>query len=137
MLLKVTDSNPWYANIVNFMVTGYVPSGDNKKKVPVESRHHLWDDPYLYRICVDGLLRRCVPTTEGIQIIKKMPCSSVWRPLWSIPHSSQNLAVRILLANDVQRHQRVHTKVSKMTAARWHHLSQCNAPTLQPSSRNI
>jgi hypothetical protein len=31
MLLKVTDSNPWYANIVNFMVTGYVPPGENKK----------------------------------------------------------------------------------------------------------
>jgi hypothetical protein len=25
MLLKVTDSNPWYANIMNFMVAGYVP----------------------------------------------------------------------------------------------------------------
>jgi hypothetical protein len=24
MLLKVTDSNLWYANIVNFMVSGYV-----------------------------------------------------------------------------------------------------------------
>ena len=31
MLLKVMDSNPWYANIVNFMVVGYVPSGENKK----------------------------------------------------------------------------------------------------------
>jgi pullulanase/glycogen debranching enzyme len=27
MLLKVTDTNPWYANIVNFMVLGYVPPG--------------------------------------------------------------------------------------------------------------
>jgi hypothetical protein len=27
MLLKVTDSNPWYTNIVNFMVAGYVPLG--------------------------------------------------------------------------------------------------------------
>ena len=33
MLLKVTDSNPWYANIVNFMVSGYVPPGENKKKL--------------------------------------------------------------------------------------------------------
>ena len=27
MLLKVTDSNPWYTNIVNFMVAGYIPLG--------------------------------------------------------------------------------------------------------------
>jgi hypothetical protein len=33
MLLKVTDSNPWYANIVNFMVAGYVPPGENKRKL--------------------------------------------------------------------------------------------------------
>ena len=33
MLLKVTDSYPWYANIVNFMVSGYVPPGENKKKL--------------------------------------------------------------------------------------------------------
>ena len=33
MLLKVIDSNPWYANIVNFMVSGYVPPGENKKKL--------------------------------------------------------------------------------------------------------
>ena len=38
MLLKVTDSNPWYVNIVNFMVAGYVPPGENKKKLIFESR---------------------------------------------------------------------------------------------------
>ena len=57
MLLKVTDSTPWYANIVNFMVSGYVPPGENKKRLIYESRRHLWDDPYLYRVCSDGLLR--------------------------------------------------------------------------------
>ena len=48
MLLKVTDSNPWYVNIVNFLVSGYVPPGENKKKLLYESRRHLWDNPYLY-----------------------------------------------------------------------------------------
>ena len=33
MLLKVTDTNPWYANIVNFIVSGYVPLGENKRKL--------------------------------------------------------------------------------------------------------
>jgi hypothetical protein len=37
MLLKVTDSNPWYANIVNFMVAGYVPSEENRRTLQVES----------------------------------------------------------------------------------------------------
>jgi hypothetical protein len=41
MLLKVTDINPWYANIVNFMVSGYVPPGKNRRKLQVESRRQL------------------------------------------------------------------------------------------------
>jgi hypothetical protein len=71
MLLKVTDVTPWYANIVNFMVAGYVPLRENKKKLVYESRRHLWDDPYLYRVCADGLLRRCVPIAQGMRIIEK------------------------------------------------------------------
>jgi hypothetical protein len=47
MLLKVMDSNPWYANNVNFMVSRYVPPGENKKKLIFDSKRHLWDDPYL------------------------------------------------------------------------------------------
>jgi hypothetical protein len=71
MLLKMETSHPWYANIVNFMVSGYITLGENRKKLTYESRCHLWDAPYLYRVCADGLLRRCVPTTEGQQIIEK------------------------------------------------------------------
>ena len=32
-LLKVTASHPWYANIVNFMVSGYISPGESKKKL--------------------------------------------------------------------------------------------------------
>jgi hypothetical protein len=48
MLLKVAGSDPWYANTVNFMVAGYVPLGENRRKLIYESRLHLWDEPYLY-----------------------------------------------------------------------------------------
>jgi len=71
MLLKVETSHPWYANIVNFMVSGYVPPRENRKKLTYESIHHLWDASYLYQVCADGLLRRCVPTMEGQKIIEK------------------------------------------------------------------
>ena len=37
MMMKVTDYTPWYANIVNFMVLGYVPPGENKTKLIYES----------------------------------------------------------------------------------------------------
>jgi len=69
MLFKVTKTDPWYANIVNFMVVGYVPPGENKKRLIYESCLHIWDPLYLFRVCLDGLLRRCVPVEEGMQII--------------------------------------------------------------------
>jgi hypothetical protein len=48
------------------MVAGYVPLGDDKKKFVYKSHLYIWDPPYLFRVCADGLLRRCVPTEEGI-----------------------------------------------------------------------
>jgi len=37
-LLKVSATYPWYANIVNYMVSGYVPLGVDKKKLIKESQ---------------------------------------------------------------------------------------------------
>jgi hypothetical protein len=74
-MLKITHSTPWYADIVNFIVTGYVPPGADKRKLIHESRLHLWDEPYLFRVCVDGLLRRCVPKAEAIQIMERCHAS--------------------------------------------------------------
>ena len=71
MLYKVTKSDPWYANIVNFMVVGYVPPGENKRKLIYESHIHIWDEPYLFRVCSNSLLRRCVSMEEGIKIIER------------------------------------------------------------------
>ena len=70
MLFKITKSDPWYTNIVNFMVVGYVPLGENKRKLIYESHLHIRDESYLFRVCSDGLLRRCVPAEEGIKIIE-------------------------------------------------------------------
>jgi len=40
MLYTINRSDPWYADIVNFMVTGYVPPG-GKRKLIQESRCHI------------------------------------------------------------------------------------------------
>jgi hypothetical protein len=48
MLYRIARSDPWYVDIVNFMVAGYVRPRADKKKLIYESRHHLWDEPYLF-----------------------------------------------------------------------------------------
>jgi len=70
-LLKVTHTNPWNANIMNFIVIGYVPPRENRKKLLYQSRTHLWDDPYLYLVCANGLHRKCVPLEEATKIIER------------------------------------------------------------------
>ena len=135
MLLKVTDVTPWYADIVNFMVAGYVPPRENKKKLVYESRRHLWDDPYLYRVCADGLLRRCVPTAEGMRIIEK--CHAAPYGGHYGVRLGQDLAKRILLANHVRGRQRLHPEMPNLPAPWRNHCKRCNAPTEQPSSRII
>jgi hypothetical protein len=69
-LLKVSTTDPWYANIVNYIVVGYIPPGADKKKIIRDSRLHLWDDPYLYQVCADGLLRRCIPSFKTWKILE-------------------------------------------------------------------
>jgi hypothetical protein len=53
------------------MVTGYIPPGEDKKKLIYESLLDTWDLPHLFRVYADGLLRRCVPAEDGIQIIER------------------------------------------------------------------
>jgi hypothetical protein len=32
-LLKASTTDPWYANIVNYIVAGYIPPGADEKKI--------------------------------------------------------------------------------------------------------
>jgi hypothetical protein len=36
--LKVTTTDPWYANIVNYIMAGYIPPGADKKKIIQDRR---------------------------------------------------------------------------------------------------
>jgi hypothetical protein len=70
-LLKVSTIDLWYANIVNYIVPGYIPPGADKKKIIRDSILHLWDDLYLYRVCTDGMLRRCILAFETWKILER------------------------------------------------------------------
>jgi hypothetical protein len=70
-LLKVSIIDPWYANIINYIMAGYIPPGVDKKKIIRDSILHLWDDLYLYQVCADGLLRRCIPAFESRKILER------------------------------------------------------------------
>ncbi|GJX22525.1 reverse transcriptase domain-containing protein [Tanacetum coccineum] len=41
-----------------------------KEQVFKDVKHYFWDDPYLFKICADQVIRRCVSGQEAIDILK-------------------------------------------------------------------
>nr|GMC93913.1 uncharacterized protein LOC109167851 [Ipomoea batatas] len=66
-LLVVNTSVPWFGDIVNFLVGGYIPKDfdyNKKKRFVHDVRDYFWDEPLLFRRGPDGIVRRCVPEEE-------------------------------------------------------------------------
>ncbi|GJV51301.1 reverse transcriptase domain-containing protein [Tanacetum coccineum] len=45
-------------------------STQQKKKFFKDVKHYFWDDPYLFCICADQIIRRCVFGQEALEILK-------------------------------------------------------------------
>nr|GEV96098.1 reverse transcriptase domain-containing protein [Tanacetum cinerariifolium]GEV96101.1 reverse transcriptase domain-containing protein [Tanacetum cinerariifolium] len=68
-----SESTPWFADIENFHAGNFIKKGltsQQKKKFFKDVKHYFWDDPYLFRICADQIIRRCVHGQEAIDILK-------------------------------------------------------------------
>jgi hypothetical protein len=42
-----------------------------QRRVMAKSQKYYWDAPYLFRLGADGVLRRCVPREETVEILRK------------------------------------------------------------------
>ncbi|XP_074283003.1 uncharacterized protein LOC141607548 [Silene latifolia] len=72
-LLALMSTEPWYAHIVNYLVLGKFPPGltrHQRDKIKSDSKYYVWDDPYLWKFCADQVIRRCVPDTEIMSILR-------------------------------------------------------------------
>ncbi|GJV07144.1 reverse transcriptase domain-containing protein [Tanacetum coccineum] len=68
-----SGSTPWFADIANFHAGNFIIKGmssQQKKKFFKDVKHYFWDDPYLFRISTDQIIRRCVHGQEAIDILK-------------------------------------------------------------------
>ena len=58
---------PWYADIVNYLVTSQLPeywTKQDKAKFFTKIKNFFWNDSYLFKYCADQIIRRCVPESE-------------------------------------------------------------------------
>ncbi|GJW22699.1 reverse transcriptase domain-containing protein [Tanacetum coccineum] len=71
--LNPNNKPPWFADIANYLVGNVLVKGmssQQKKKFFKDIRHYFWDDPYLFRICADQIIRRCVDGQEAMDILQ-------------------------------------------------------------------
>ncbi|GJR74689.1 reverse transcriptase domain-containing protein [Tanacetum coccineum] len=67
------ESTPWFADYANFHAGNFIIKGmttQQKKKFFKDVKHYFWDDPYLFRICADQIIQRCVHGQEANDILK-------------------------------------------------------------------
>ncbi|XP_057738076.1 uncharacterized protein LOC130955264, partial [Arachis stenosperma] len=61
---------PWFADIANYKAVRFIPkeySYMQRKKLISDAKYYLWDEPYLFKRCADGVIRRCVPREEFVR----------------------------------------------------------------------
>ncbi|GJV54618.1 reverse transcriptase domain-containing protein [Tanacetum coccineum] len=67
------DSTPWFADFANYHAGNFIVKGmssQQKNKFFKDVKHYFWDDPFLFKICADQIIRRCVHGQEAIDILK-------------------------------------------------------------------
>nr|GEV96906.1 reverse transcriptase domain-containing protein [Tanacetum cinerariifolium] len=67
------SSTPWFADFANYHAGNFVVKGmsfKQKSKFFKDVKHYFWDDPFLFKICADQVIRRCISCKEAIEILK-------------------------------------------------------------------
>nr|GEY00546.1 DNA-directed DNA polymerase [Tanacetum cinerariifolium] len=71
-LMKInTEDEPWFADFTNYLVSDIIPkrmSCQQKNNFFFDLKHYFWEEPYPFKVCFDGMIRRCVsgPETQTI-----------------------------------------------------------------------
>nr|GEY04598.1 reverse transcriptase domain-containing protein [Tanacetum cinerariifolium] len=66
------SSTPWFSDFANYHAGNFIVKGmlsQQKKKFFKDVKLYFWDDPYLFKIYVDQVIRRCVHGQEAIAIL--------------------------------------------------------------------
>ncbi|GJU58822.1 putative nucleotidyltransferase, ribonuclease H [Tanacetum coccineum] len=63
---------PWFADFANYLAVKELPNGmtiQEKKKFFFDLKYYFWDDPHLFKVCADQIIRRCLFRKEAKQIL--------------------------------------------------------------------
>ncbi|GJR67113.1 reverse transcriptase domain-containing protein [Tanacetum coccineum] len=77
------NSTPWFADFANYHAGNFIVKGmstQQKNKFFKDVKHYFWDDPFLFKICADQVIRRCVSGQEAFDILKACHSGPTYTP---------------------------------------------------------
>ncbi|GJQ89406.1 reverse transcriptase domain-containing protein [Tanacetum coccineum] len=83
------DNAPWFADFANYHAGNFVIKGmssQQKRKFFKDVKHYFWDDPFLFKICADQVIRRCVSGQEAFDILKACHSTAYKTPIGCTPY---------------------------------------------------
>ncbi|GJZ86959.1 reverse transcriptase domain-containing protein [Tanacetum coccineum] len=69
-----TKDELWLANFANFLVGNIIPKGmtyQQKNNFFSDLKHYFWEEPYLFKVCSDSMIRCCISGSETRTILDK------------------------------------------------------------------
>ncbi|GKC72635.1 reverse transcriptase domain-containing protein [Tanacetum coccineum] len=69
---KLNDDEPWYADYVNYIVGKIVPpkwTPEKRRRFFSQLKNYFWDEPYVFRLCPNNVMRRCVAGSKILEIL--------------------------------------------------------------------
>nr|GEU98955.1 reverse transcriptase domain-containing protein [Tanacetum cinerariifolium] len=81
-----TKDEPWFADFTNYLVGNVITKGmtyQQKNKFFSKLKHYFWKEPYLFKVCSDGMIRRCISRPETQTILdqcQQRPTGGHYRP---------------------------------------------------------
>jgi len=66
------QTTPWYPDLVNFKVCGVLSprlSYQQRKKFFTDAKYYVWEESFLYKLCGDGIYKRCFPEDTARHVL--------------------------------------------------------------------
>nr|GEY17026.1 reverse transcriptase domain-containing protein [Tanacetum cinerariifolium] len=67
------SSASWFADFANYHAGNFIVKGmtsQQKNKFFKDVKYYFWDDPFLFKICADQVIRRCVHGKAALDILE-------------------------------------------------------------------
>ncbi|KAH9801445.1 hypothetical protein KPL71_001039 [Citrus sinensis] len=87
----------YLVDFANYLVSGLLPPElkfQEKKKFLLDVKSYQWDDPHLYKLCSDQVIKKMCCSRQNTSNNGVLSCCSIRRTFWGAQNSCQNYAIR-------------------------------------------